>query len=274
MPHANVRSVWTADHDAKVGREQRIGILLARVARRKAHLHRAAIERHQQPRHIAGRGTRIGRKLHGARRADVHGSAIRQRDLSCPIARGDRPAARDVRAAVPRLQRALHSSAAPGIDMSREQLPRVEWLNVGACPACRWWLRWFRASAAAAGCRRCLGGAVWRRHVGSLGALACDRQKCHSDHAAGSASIRARRTLAEEARSASLVAARIGLHFQEVADHLVAALGEHALGMELHALDRQGTMAQAHDDGSPEPSALRRAGRYVKFGGQRLLLPR
>ena len=40
-----------------------------------------------------------------------------------------------------------------------------------------------------------------------------------------------------------------GLHGEEVADHLAAALGEHAFRMELHALDGQGAVAQAHDHG-------------------------
>ena len=38
------------------------------------------------------------------------------------------------------------------------------------------------------------------------------------------------------------------LHFQEISDHLVAALGEDAFRMELHALHRQVAMAQTHDD--------------------------
>ena len=46
---------------------------------------------------------------------------------------------------------------------------------------------------------------------------------------------------------------RIGLHFQEVADHLVAALGEDALGVELHALDGEMAMTQAHDDCAAVP---------------------
>src|SRR5580698_10068742 len=42
----------------------------------------------------------------------------------------------------------------------------------------------------------------------------------------------------------------LALHFQEVADHLVSTFGEHALGMELHALDRQRAVAETHDDGT------------------------
>jgi hypothetical protein len=38
------------------------------------------------------------------------------------------------------------------------------------------------------------------------------------------------------------------LHFQEVANHLVAALSQDALGVELNALDGQCAVAQTHDD--------------------------
>lgn len=41
---------------------------------------------------------------------------------------------------------------------------------------------------------------------------------------------------------------RFTLHFQEVLDHLMAALREHALGMELDTLHGQLAMTQAHDD--------------------------
>ena len=40
------------------------------------------------------------------------------------------------------------------------------------------------------------------------------------------------------------------LHFQKVLDHPMAALGKDALGVELHAFNRERTMAKSHDDGS------------------------
>ncbi len=65
----------------------------------------------------------------------------------------------------------------------------------------------------------------------------------HNANASGNATaITARRhvpsavtEIADPAFSRRVLASR--LHFQEVANHLVSALGEHALGMELHALN-------------------------------------
>ena len=64
----------------------------------------------------------------------------------------------------------------------------------------------------------------------------------------GSAASKRIASISENER-ALLERACIALHFQKIADHLVTALGEHALGVELHALDGQRAMAQAHDDG-------------------------
>src|ERR1017187_8452999 len=60
----------------------------------------------------------------------------------------------------------------------------------------------------------------------------------------------------------------MALHLQKVADHLMSAVGENALRVELHALDGQGAMTQAHDD---RAAALRRARGNRQTGGQRLL---
>ena len=62
-----------------------------------------------------------------------------------------------------------------------------------------------------------------------------------------------------------------GATLQEVADHLMAALGEHALGMELHALYRQTAMPQPHDDRA-DPFVSLRPRRDGQLGGQRVLV--
>ena len=56
------------------------------------------------------------------------------------------------------------------------------------------------------------------------------------------------------------------LHFQEVADHLVAAFGEHAFRMELDTFDGQSAMTQAHDDAS-RAAVLGGAGGDGELGG-------
>jgi hypothetical protein len=56
------------------------------------------------------------------------------------------------------------------------------------------------------------------------------------------------------------------LHIQEVANHLVATLGEHAFRMKLHALNGQRSMPQTHDHGA---SAILRCSRgYGKLAGE------
>ena len=61
----------------------------------------------------------------------------------------------------------------------------------------------------------------------------------------------------------------IHIYTQEVANHLVAAVGEHALGMELNALNRQGAVTEAHDH-RPGACGLRRASRDGEHGRERL----
>ena len=63
------------------------------------------------------------------------------------------------------------------------------------------------------------------------------------------------------------------LHFQEVADHLATAFGEHAFRMELHALDGQAAMTQAHDDGAASLAGavgFRSARGDGEFSGKRI----
>ena len=60
------------------------------------------------------------------------------------------------------------------------------------------------------------------------------------------------------------------LHVEEVADHLVAALGEDAFGMELDALNGEGAMAQAHNHGVPI-AVFGGAGGDGQFAGERAL---
>jgi hypothetical protein len=54
-PHAYIRRIRPADHDAKIRREQRVSVALTGGAGRKAHLDSAVIERDQQGRNLARR---------------------------------------------------------------------------------------------------------------------------------------------------------------------------------------------------------------------------
>ena len=51
-------------------------------------------------------------------------------------------------------------------------------------------------------------------------------------------------------QNSALATQSSGSHGEEVADHLAAAFGKHALGMKLHALNGQSAVAQPHDHGS------------------------